>query len=344
MDLSSGAHEESKGYNDEEPTDCVICLDKPETRGRLNSCDHLFCFSCVKKWSEQENTCPLCKKRFTQIEQHPAAVATEATSTRSSRKRKAPASSSSSSSGSDLGDGVVKRVVHVARRDQSQQRDEELAGRLHGYRSFLDSLYQDMEERSSGLGELSFLFRAAARTSVIHQALMRNRERQMMMRSRENEQLRSIRQRLSARRSWPSPPGRFTFFEGGGSSSGGGDRRSNNEEVVVVDDSDSDVEVLSVNPPPPAPPPASTDASSSASSSSSSSSSSFSSSAAPIDPFDPLDPFELDAFSLEPDAPSSSASSLASFAAPAPVDPFDWLLSSAVSSAPSSSSSSSPSL
>ena len=46
---------------------------------------------------------------------------------------------------------MVKRVVHVARRDQSQQRDEELAGRLHGYRSFLDSLYQDMEERSSGL-------------------------------------------------------------------------------------------------------------------------------------------------------------------------------------------------
>ncbi len=34
---------------------------------QVNSCSHMFCFDCISEWSEHENTCPLCKSRFTSI-------------------------------------------------------------------------------------------------------------------------------------------------------------------------------------------------------------------------------------------------------------------------------------
>ena len=48
-------------------TECVICLENPVVRGKINSCDHVFCFECIQKWAKQENTCPLCKERFKTI-------------------------------------------------------------------------------------------------------------------------------------------------------------------------------------------------------------------------------------------------------------------------------------
>jgi hypothetical protein len=36
-------------------------------QGELDCCAHMFCFSCAKRWSESENTCPLCKQRFKSI-------------------------------------------------------------------------------------------------------------------------------------------------------------------------------------------------------------------------------------------------------------------------------------
>ena len=33
----------------------------------INGCEHEFCFGCIETWSERENTCPLCKERFTKI-------------------------------------------------------------------------------------------------------------------------------------------------------------------------------------------------------------------------------------------------------------------------------------
>lgn len=50
---------------------CGICftelhpIDNP--RGRLNSCDHLFCSYCIKEWAKNTNVCPSCKARFTRI-------------------------------------------------------------------------------------------------------------------------------------------------------------------------------------------------------------------------------------------------------------------------------------
>jgi len=48
---------------------CCICLDIPALPelSSLNGCGHTFCFDCIEKWAERENTCPLCKVRFTKI-------------------------------------------------------------------------------------------------------------------------------------------------------------------------------------------------------------------------------------------------------------------------------------
>jgi len=54
----------------EEESICCICMDvcvKCELAS-INSCKHKFCFSCIEKWADRENTCPLCKERFTKIE------------------------------------------------------------------------------------------------------------------------------------------------------------------------------------------------------------------------------------------------------------------------------------
>ncbi|CAG9329354.1 unnamed protein product [Blepharisma stoltei] len=46
---------------------CGICLNPIEFQGKLDCCKHPFCFDCIERWSETENTCPLCKLRFTSI-------------------------------------------------------------------------------------------------------------------------------------------------------------------------------------------------------------------------------------------------------------------------------------
>lgn len=48
---------------------CSICMNQP---GRfqvsaIDSCVHEFCFDCISTWSQTENSCPLCKQRFTQV-------------------------------------------------------------------------------------------------------------------------------------------------------------------------------------------------------------------------------------------------------------------------------------
>lgn len=48
---------------------CCICMCDPDEGelSTIDSCDHNFCFECIEKWSERENTCPLCKIRFNRI-------------------------------------------------------------------------------------------------------------------------------------------------------------------------------------------------------------------------------------------------------------------------------------
>mmetsp|Transcript_17683 Transcript_17683/g.50914 ORF Transcript_17683/g.50914 Transcript_17683/m.50914 type:complete len:328 (+) Transcript_17683:167-1150(+) len=49
---------------------CCICMCdvKLDDLSCINGCDHRFCFECIEKWSERENSCPLCKNRFTKID------------------------------------------------------------------------------------------------------------------------------------------------------------------------------------------------------------------------------------------------------------------------------------
>jgi hypothetical protein len=53
---------------------CCICMCEPDHHeaSKIDGCDHKFCFSCIGTWSDRENSCPLCKARFTKIERiHP---------------------------------------------------------------------------------------------------------------------------------------------------------------------------------------------------------------------------------------------------------------------------------
>lgn len=49
---------------------CVICLKKYHDidSGELVSCNHKFCFDCILEWSGYNNTCPLCRTKFSFIE------------------------------------------------------------------------------------------------------------------------------------------------------------------------------------------------------------------------------------------------------------------------------------
>ena len=58
----------------DEGCDCVICQEamNKDDMAKVDGCAHVFCFTCIEQWSERQNTCPLCNKRFTQIERiHP---------------------------------------------------------------------------------------------------------------------------------------------------------------------------------------------------------------------------------------------------------------------------------
>lgn len=36
-------------------------------QGQLNVCPHVFCFDCIMTWSKTANTCPVCKRSFTEV-------------------------------------------------------------------------------------------------------------------------------------------------------------------------------------------------------------------------------------------------------------------------------------
>jgi hypothetical protein len=51
---------------------CAICLEdiRTDIKATLDSCSHTYCFDCIKTWvTDCENTCPLCKKRISEIKQ-----------------------------------------------------------------------------------------------------------------------------------------------------------------------------------------------------------------------------------------------------------------------------------
>lgn len=69
-ELPEGGFEENHLLIDDNHSSiCVICFsdDGKAERGKLDSCDHYFCFVCIMEWARIESRCPACKGRFTVV-------------------------------------------------------------------------------------------------------------------------------------------------------------------------------------------------------------------------------------------------------------------------------------
>jgi hypothetical protein len=56
---------EEKTIQSEDP--CIICLETLYSKDivrKINKCGHVFCNDCIKKWFEDNKTCPLCKSEI----------------------------------------------------------------------------------------------------------------------------------------------------------------------------------------------------------------------------------------------------------------------------------------
>lgn len=45
---------------------CVICQDFPNEPIKL-ACEHIFCYKCIYRWTREHNTCPICRKEITKM-------------------------------------------------------------------------------------------------------------------------------------------------------------------------------------------------------------------------------------------------------------------------------------
>lgn len=107
----TGSSSTSCSPNTEEEDVCCICLDVPKDRGKINSCDHRYCYGCIKRWSEETNTCPQCKKRFTKLERIAAADEVSASKGKKSKRKK-------------------KDVITIKKKDIQSSSDHHLSGIL----------------------------------------------------------------------------------------------------------------------------------------------------------------------------------------------------------------------
>ena len=46
---------------------CTICLNKSISPCRPNRCSHKFCYRCIKLWSNEKKSCPICRRSFERI-------------------------------------------------------------------------------------------------------------------------------------------------------------------------------------------------------------------------------------------------------------------------------------
>lgn len=72
---------------------CAICLGDgvaEKIDASLSGCVHKFHFGCIKAWSEKENTCPLCKQRFSSVKVASSEVNGKAKTVRVKKKDQRP--------------------------------------------------------------------------------------------------------------------------------------------------------------------------------------------------------------------------------------------------------------
>ena len=46
---------------------CAVCLKKSIFPSRPNRCSHKFCYRCIKLWSNEKKSCPICRRNFERI-------------------------------------------------------------------------------------------------------------------------------------------------------------------------------------------------------------------------------------------------------------------------------------
>lgn len=46
---------------------CPICYSKIYIPTYSKNCNHIFCYCCIIRWITKKNTCPICRKKISQI-------------------------------------------------------------------------------------------------------------------------------------------------------------------------------------------------------------------------------------------------------------------------------------
>ncbi|CAG9762977.1 unnamed protein product [Ceutorhynchus assimilis] len=69
MNQSTQSRKRKRKESKLETEKCSICLTKLRKYvASPKNCRHLFCLGCLKRWSRTQNTCPICRRRFSRIE------------------------------------------------------------------------------------------------------------------------------------------------------------------------------------------------------------------------------------------------------------------------------------
>ena len=112
----------------------MLCFFKYEYLGTQS---HLFCFECIEAWSKTENTCPLCKKRFSSIDQ--SAAITNETNEDSNMSCRTPAK------GKGRGAKKSKEKVKKVRVKKRSQADAHRAAQFNPFHDFLFNFRHGMQ-------------------------------------------------------------------------------------------------------------------------------------------------------------------------------------------------------
>lgn len=59
--------QEVSSHGDSIENACCICLGDIDNKTTTDVCPHSFCFSCIKRWSEERVTCPMCRQEFSEL-------------------------------------------------------------------------------------------------------------------------------------------------------------------------------------------------------------------------------------------------------------------------------------
>ena len=64
---NKNAQASAKASTESVSHDCGVCLEPIKIRGKIDCCEHMFCYKCIKKWMGSSNVCPLCKARVSSL-------------------------------------------------------------------------------------------------------------------------------------------------------------------------------------------------------------------------------------------------------------------------------------